>query len=224
MVRERALRVAAALLEVAPEDLELRDGKVSVRGATQCVLDLATIAQAAGQGVGLRADEPNALSEATRFQSTTGDTFPFGACVVMVSIAPETARVTIERLVLIDDCGTVINPLLVDGQLAGGAVQGIGEALREAILYSAEGQPVTGSLLDYAVPRAADIPELELDRTETPSPRNPLGVKGVGESGTVGTPAAIANAVADALLPFGLVDLDLPITSEKIWSLLSHPD
>jgi carbon-monoxide dehydrogenase large subunit len=220
-VRERALRVAAALLEVAVHDLELHDSRVRVRGAGQRELDLATIAQAARRGVGLTPDEPHALIEATRFLSTSGDTFPFGACVALVSIAPDTAQATLERLVLVDDCGTVINPLLVDGQLAGGVAQGIGEALREMVLYSTDGQLITGSLLDYAVPRASDVPDFELERTETPSPRNPLGAKGVGESGTVGTPAAIANAVVDALRSAGVDNVDLPIRTEDIWQLLS---
>jgi carbon-monoxide dehydrogenase large subunit len=221
-VRERALRVAAAMLEVGVEDLDLRDGWISVRGVGQHKLELSAVATAATQGVGLAADETHALCEATRFASTTGDTFPFGACVAVVSIAPETAQVTLERLVLVDDCGRVVNPLLVDGQLAGGVAQGIGEALCEAVVYSTEGQLVTGSLLDYAVPRAADVPHLELDRTETPSPRNPLGAKGVGESGTVGTPAAIANAVVDALRGLGVDNVDLPITTAQIWKLLGR--
>jgi carbon-monoxide dehydrogenase large subunit len=220
-VRERALRVAAAMIEVGLEDLELRHGQISVRGVSRPQLDLATVAAAASQGIGLTGDEYRGPREATRFVSDSGDTFPFGACVAVISIAPETAQVRLERLVLIDDCGSVVNPLLVDGQLAGGVAQGIGEALREAIVYSTDGQLITGSLLDYAVPRAADVPELELDRTETPSPRNPLGAKGAGESGTVGTPAAIANAVVDALQAFGVDNVDLPITSEQIWKLLA---
>jgi carbon-monoxide dehydrogenase large subunit len=219
-VRERALRVAAALLEAAPGDLDMRDGRASVRGAQQRSVDLATIAAAAASGTGLRADEPRALRETSRFASTEGDTFPFGACVAVVSIARETGHVKLERLVLVDDCGIVINPLLVDGQLAGGAAQGIGEALREAVLYADDGQLITGSLLDYAVPRAEDVPMLILDRTVTPSPRNPLGAKGVGEAGTVGTPAAVANAVVDALRPLGVRDVALPITAEQVFQLI----
>jgi carbon-monoxide dehydrogenase large subunit len=138
----------------------------------------------------------------------------------VVSIARETGHVKLERLVLVDDCGIVINPLLVDGQLAGGAAQGIGEALREAVLYADDGQLITGSLLDYAVPRAEDVPMLILDRTVTPSPRNPLGAKGVGEAGTVGTPAAVANAVVDALRPLGVRDVALPITAEQVFQLI----
>ena len=155
-----------------------------------------------------------------RFVSVDGDTFPFGAIVAAVSVERDTARVRLERLVLVDDCGRAINPLLVEGQLAGGAAQGIGEALLELVAYGSDGQLMTGSLLDYAVPRADSVPDLEFDRTETPSPRNPLGAKGVGESATVGTPAAITNAVLDALRPLGVQNVELPITTEQVWRLL----
>jgi aerobic carbon-monoxide dehydrogenase large subunit len=219
-VRERLLRVAAALLEVATEDLDIRSGQVFVRGVEQRTADFATVAAAAGAGVGLAPDEARELRAATRFTSMDGDTFPFGACVASVSDCPETALITLERLVLVDDCGRVINPMLVDGQLAGGIAQGIGEALREQVVFAPDGQLMTGSLLDYAIPRAVDIPYLELDRTETLSPRNPLGVKGVGEAGTVGTPAAIANAVVDALRPLGVRNVSLPITPNQVWDLL----
>ena len=219
-VRERLLRVAAALLEVASEDLDIRSGQVFVRGVEQRTVDFAAIAAAAGAGVGLAPDEARELRAATRFTSMDGDTFPFGACIASVSICPETALITLERLVLVDDCGRVINPLLVDGQLAGGIAQGVGEALREQIVFAPDGQLMTGSLLDYAIPRAADIPHLELDRTETLSPRNPLGVKGVGEAGTIGSPAAIANAVVDALRPLGVRNVSLPITANQVWDLL----
>jgi carbon-monoxide dehydrogenase large subunit len=219
-VRERLLRVAAAQLEVAPDDLDLRDGRVSVRGAEQRSLPFAAVAAAAGAGVGLEPDEPRELLASTRFTSPDGETYPFGACVAAVAISPETGRITLERLVLVDDCGRVINPLLVDGQLAGGIAQGIGEAPLEQVVVSSEGQLLSGSLLDYAMPRALDVPHLELDRTETLSPRNALGVKGVGEAGTIGSPAAIANAIVDALRPLGITNVTMPVTSQQVWSLL----
>jgi carbon-monoxide dehydrogenase large subunit len=210
IVRERALRAAAGLLEVAPEDLELRDGTIGVRGVAERAVDLAQVISAEGE-----------LRETVRFASTEGDTYPFGAIVACVCVDRDTGRVKIERLVLVDDCGRAINPLLVDGQLTGGAVQGLGEALLEQVVHASDGQLVTGSLLDYAVPRAEAVPMLELDRTETLSPRNPLGAKGVGESATVGTPAAIANAVVDALRPLNLSSLELPLTPERLWRLIA---
>jgi aerobic carbon-monoxide dehydrogenase large subunit len=138
----------------------------------------------------------------------------------VVSIDRDTGRPTIERFVAVDDCGNVINPLLVEGQLIGGAAQGIGETLWERIVYDANGQLLTGSLMDYAAPRAEQLPFFEMDRTVTPSPRNPLGAKGVGEAGTVSAPPAVANAVMDALRPFGVEPLDLPLTDEKLWRVI----
>jgi carbon-monoxide dehydrogenase large subunit len=219
-VRERMLRVASALLEAAAEDLEIRRGRVFVRGVEQRSLSFAAVAEAAAQGVGLALDEPRELRASTRFTSPDGETYPFGACVAVVAISSETGRISLERLVLVDDCGRVINPLLVEGQLAGGVAQGIGEALLEQVVVSEDGQLISGSLLDYAVPRALDVPHLELDRTETLSPRNPLGVKGVGEAGTVGSPAAIANAVLDALRPLGIREVAMPVTARQVWELI----
>jgi carbon-monoxide dehydrogenase large subunit len=224
IVRERALRVASSLLEASPADLELREGRASVIGAPNRSVSVADLIVAAGQGTGLTDDEAHQLSEQTRFESKDGDTFPFGSAVAVVSIDRETAHLKLERLLIVDDCGRAINPLLVEGQLLGGAVQGIGEALLEAVLYDEGGQLITGSLMDYAAPRASDLPMLELRRTETPSPRNPLGAKGVGEAGTVGSPAAIANAVVDALRPLGITSVDLPITTSQLWQLLENAE
>jgi carbon-monoxide dehydrogenase large subunit len=181
-----------------------------VRGAPERAVDLASV---------IAATETGDLRETVRFVSADGDTFPYGAIVASVSIDRESARIALER-VLVDDCGRAINPTLVEGQLTGGAAQGIGEALLENVVYAPDGQLATGSLLDYAVPRAESMPDVLLDRTETPSPRNPLGVKGVGEAASVGTPAAIANAVLDCLRPLGVAEVDLPITAEEVWRLL----
>jgi carbon-monoxide dehydrogenase large subunit len=224
VVRERALKVAAALLETAPGDLELRDGRVTVRGAPTRSVSVAELIVAARQGTGLGDEEARELSEQMRFESSDGDTFPFGSAIAVVSIDRDTARLKLERLLLVDDCGRAINPLLVEGQLLGGAVQGVGEALLEHMLYDESGQLITASLMDYAAPRAADVPLLELRRTETPSPRNPLGAKGVGEAGTVGSPAAIANAVVDALRPLGISNVDVPVTTPQLWRLLHTHD
>jgi carbon-monoxide dehydrogenase large subunit len=149
-----------------------------------------------------------------------GPTFASGSYACAVEIDPDTGRVTITRFVAVDDCGRVINPLLVDGQVHGGIAQGIGQALYEHMTYDEDGQPLSASLMDYAVPGAAQLPAIETDRVESPSPVNPLGVKGVGESGAIGATPAVVNAVIDALSPFGIRHLDMPLTPEKIWSAI----
>lgn len=149
-----------------------------------------------------------------------GDSFPFGTTIAVVAIDRDTGVPTIERFVSVDDVGNVVNPTLVEGQLVGGAVQGLGETLWEEVVYDDSGQLLSGSLLEYAAPRADWIPRFELERTTTPSPNNPLGVKGVGEAGTVHAPPAVANAIMDALRVYGVEALDLPLTPQKIWRVL----
>src|SRR5438477_253679 len=158
--------------------------------------------------------------DATRFFEPSNFTFPFGTHVCVVEIDEETGEPKIAKYVAVDDCGNVINPLLVEGQVHGGLVQGIAQALYEEVVYDENGQLLTGSLMDYAIPRAHDFPEFELDRTVTPSPVNPLGLKGVGEAGTIGSTPAVVNAVVDALAPFGITHIDMPVRSEKIWRIL----
>jgi carbon-monoxide dehydrogenase large subunit len=148
------------------------------------------------------------------------DTIPFGTTVAVVRVDLDSGHVRLERLITVDDCGTVINPLIVDGQIAGGLAQGIGQALYERIVFDEDGQLLTASLLDYAVPNADMLPDFELDLTVTPSPNNPLGVKGVGESGAVSAPPAIVNAVLDALAPLGIRQLDMPLTPERVWQAI----
>ncbi len=157
---------------------------------------------------------------ATYFFEPKNFTFPFGTHIAVVEIDPDTGQVKFLRYVAVDDCGKVINPMLVDGQIHGGIVQSIGQALYEELVYDEQGQLVTGTLMDYAVPRASMIPWFELDRTETPSPVNPLGVKGVGEAGTIGATPAIVNAVVDALSPFGVRHIDMPMKPETVWRLI----
>jgi carbon-monoxide dehydrogenase large subunit len=154
---------------------------------------------------------------ATRAAKTEGITYASGTYVAVVEVDPETGHVTVVRVVAVDDCGRVINPLLVEGQVHGAIAQGLGQALTEQVGYDAEGQPLAASLMDYAVPFAASMPPVISDRIETPSPRNPLGVKGMGESGTIGVTPAIVNAVMDAT---GLRHLDMPLTPEKVWRAL----
>jgi aerobic carbon-monoxide dehydrogenase large subunit len=137
-----------------------------------------------------------------------------------VSIDRETGHIRLERLVVVDDCGTVINPLIVHGQVAGSLAQGIGEALFERVVFADGGELLSSSLLDYAVPKAAMLPDFELDMISTPSPNNPLGAKGIGEAGCVSAPPAIVNAVLDALRPYGVQSLDMPLTSERVWRAL----
>jgi carbon-monoxide dehydrogenase large subunit len=157
---------------------------------------------------------------ATYFFEPKNFTFPFGTHICVVEIDPETGEIRLSRYVAVDDCGKVINPMLVDGQVQGGIVQALGQALYEEVVYDETGQLVTGTLMDYAVPKASMVPRLELDRTETPTDVNPLGIKGVGEAGTIGATPAIANAVIDALSPYGVRHVDMPLKPEAIWRII----
>lgn len=158
---------------------------------------------------------------ATYFFEPKNFTFPFGTHIAVVEVDRETGDIKFLRYVAVDDCGKVINPLLVDGQVHGGIVQSIGQAMFEEVVYNEDGQLITGTLMDYAVPRASHVPNFELDRTETPSPVNPLGVKGVGEAGTIGATPAIVGAIVDALSPFGVKHLDMPIRPENVWRIIN---
>jgi len=154
---------------------------------------------------------------------TGGQTFPFGAHVAVVEVDAETGRVELVRLVAVDDAGTVLNPLIFEGQIHGGIAGGVAQALLEEVAYDADANPLTTNFADYAVITAAELPSFELIRSETPTDRNLLGAKGVGESGTVGATAAVQNAVVDALAPFGVRHLDMPLTPERVWKAVqSH--
>jgi carbon-monoxide dehydrogenase large subunit len=218
-VRKKALAVAAAHLEAAPEDLALEDGRITVRGAPSRGLglgDVAAIATAPRPGYAL----PGAMDpglEASGYVHVMQSTYSNGAHAAVVEVDAETGAVRVLRYVAVDDCGTMINPLVVEGQIHGGIAHGIGNALIEEIVYDAGGQLVTGTLMDYALPRAADVPRLDVRHVVTPSPLNPLGVKGAGEGGTLPAPAAIANAVADALRPLGVEITEMPLTRERLW-------
>jgi aerobic carbon-monoxide dehydrogenase large subunit len=176
-----------------------------------------------------RVDAPMPLAEAARrlgglsataAADVAGETYAFGCYVCVVDIDPDTGRVRIDRVIAVDDCGRVINPLLVEGQVHGGVAQGVGQALYEAVRYDEDGQPLAASLMDYALPSAKQVPAVESYRLETPSPLNPLGVKGMGESGTIGVTPAVVNAVMDALTPYGVRHLDMPLTPEKVWTAI----
>jgi carbon-monoxide dehydrogenase large subunit len=183
-------------------------------------LSLQDIALAAHLAKDLPPDMEPGLS-ATYFFEPKNFTFPFGTHIAVVEIDRETGEIEFKRYVAVDDCGKVINPLLVDGQVQGGIVQSIGQALYEEVVYDEQGQLITGTLMDYAVPRAAMIPWLELDRTETPTDVNPMGVKGVGEAGTIGATPAIVNAIVDALAPFGVRHIDMPVRPENVWKIVN---
>jgi aerobic carbon-monoxide dehydrogenase large subunit len=216
-VREKATKIAAHMLEAAETDIVFDQGRFHVRGSPdraktiQEVTLQAYLAWNLPQGV-----EPSL--EASAFYDPTNFTFPFGTHVAVVEVDAETGQVALKRYVAVDDCGRVINPLIVDGQVHGGVVQGIAQALYEGATYGPDGQLLTGTMADYAVPKAHMFPTFTTDRTETPSPHNPLGVKGVGETGTIASTPAIVNAVLDALRPYGITHLDMPLTPERIWN------
>ena len=158
--------------------------------------------------------------EATHFFEPEKFTNPFGAHIAVVEVDPGTGEIDIQRYVAVDDIGHIINPLLVTGQVHGGIAQGLGQALYEGAVYDENGQLLTGSLMDYAVPKAIQVPHVENDYTVTPSPANPLGVKGVGETGTIASTACVVNAVVDALSPLGVKDIEMPLTPNRVWQVI----
>lgn len=219
-VREQAKQIAAYLLEATPDDIELEDGVYRVVGVPTRSVTLANIADAA-YGGGLP-DEFDAGLESTNYFRPPGTTFPFGAHVAVVEVCPETGELKFLRYVAVDDCGKIISPMLVTGQVHGGLAQGIGQALFEEIHYDESGEILSGTLNDYVVPRAHQLPEFESYHTETLTTLNPLGAKGVGESATVGATPATVNAVIDALEPWGITHLNTPLTPERIWSAMQN--
>lgn len=218
-VVEKARTIAAHLLEVGEEDVEFSGGRFFVRGAPDRSLPLRDVAAAAHTGHSLPEGVEPGLDEMV-IHDPSGYTNPFGAHVAVVEVDVETGEVSLVRYIAVDDCGTVLNPVIVEGQIHGGLAQGIAQALFEEAVYSEDGQLQTGSMLSYLVPSAAELPAFELGRTVTPSPTNPLGAKGTGEAGTIGSPPAVMNAVLDALAPYGVRDLDMPATPERIWRAL----
>ncbi len=208
--------IAAHLLEAAEEDVVFEDGKYFVRGVPDRSRSWGDVVLQAYLAHNLPAGIEAGL-EATTFYNPSNFTFPFGTHVAVVEVDPETGEVELLRYIAVDDCGNRINPMIVDGQLHGGIAQGVGQALWEEAVYDEAGQLLTGELLDYALPRAHKLPSFELGHTVTPCPHNPLGVKGVGEAGTIASPAAVVNAVVDALAPYGVRHLDMPLRPEKVW-------
>ena len=209
-VLDRARAVAARLLEAAPEDVVVTDdGRLAVAGVPASGLGWDEVAKAA-------AAEGDPLLAALEFDQGNA-TFPFGVHIAVVDVDTETGRVRLVRHVAVDDCGRIVNPLIVAGQQHGGIAQGAAQALYEQVVYDDDGNPLTATLMDYAIPSAAELPSFEAVNTETPTPLNPLGAKGIGESGSVGATPAIQNAVVDALAPLGVRHVDMPCTAERVW-------
>ncbi len=216
-LRDKARKIAAYLLEVSEDDLEWEPGKFFVKGAPDKVKTIQEIAFAA------YTNHPPGMEagfEATHYYDPPNLTFPSGAYICVVDIDKETFEVKVRRFVAIDDCGHIINPMIVQGQVHGGLTQGIAPAMYEELIYDDDGNILNGTLMDYLVPTAVESPHWETGHTVTPSPHHPLGAKGVGESPTVGAPPAIANAIVDALAPYGITHLDIPITPQRIFDAL----
>jgi carbon-monoxide dehydrogenase large subunit len=219
-VREKAIKIAAHLLESGADDVEWRDAGAAVRGAPDRAIALDEITRAAYGGRLPPEIEPGL--EATAFFQPSHEAFSFGAYLAAVRIDQDTGRVQVVRLVAVDDCGPVLNPLIVEGQVHGGLTQGLGQALLERVEYDPSGTLLSGSLLDYAAPLAKDVPEWVTGHTVTPSPLTPTGVKGVGEAGTIGAPPAIVNAALDALRPLGVRHIDMPLTAGRVWAAIRN--
>jgi carbon-monoxide dehydrogenase large subunit len=216
----RARRIAAHLLEASPDDIVAGEGGVHVAGVPARVLSWSELAVASRDAAQLPDElEPAPLRDELDFDGS-GSTFPFGAHVSVVEVDVETGQVTMLRHVAVDDCGRILNPLLVAGQQHGGIAQGAAQALYEWVQYDEDGNPITANLMDYAMPSAAELCSFEVSNTETPSPRNPLGAKGIGESGTIGSTPAIHNAVVDAVRHLGVSHIDMPCTAERVWQAI----
>ena len=216
---EKSKRIAAHMLEAAPEDIELTAGRFHVRGFPDRSKGLADISLAAYLAHSMPAGMEPGL-EATSFFDPPNFTYPFGTHIAVVEVDTDTGQVRLLRYIAVDDVGNVINPMIVDGQLHGGIAQGVAQALWETAQYDDSGQLISGSLMSYGLPKAHQLPFFELDRTVTPSPVNPLGIKGVGEAGAIASPPAVVNAVMDALSPFGIAHIDMPLTAPKVWQAI----
>jgi carbon-monoxide dehydrogenase large subunit len=217
-LREKVARIAAHVLEAAAEDLDAADGRIFVKGAPDRGVTHAEVARIAHLETHRLPRDVEPGLEATRFYDPIRGTFAAGAQAAVVEVDRDTGRVAIRRYVCVEDTGRVINPRIVEGQVQGAIAQGIGGALAEHLRYDSAGQLLTGTLMDYALPTAADIPTVELGHVEDPA-ENLLGVRGVGEGGTLGPAAVLANAVADALAPLGVEPDELPLTPERLWTL-----
>ncbi len=215
-IKDKATALAAHLLEASVEDMDYADGKFFVKGAPAKVKTIQDIALMANVAWNMPAGMEAGL-EASSFYDPPNFVYPFGAHVAVVEVEPSTGQIQLKRYVAVDDCGPQINPMIVEGQVHGGVVQGIGQALWEEAVYDDSGQLLTGSLMDYAIPRADVLPDIEVLSTVTPSPHHPLGVKGIGEAGTIASTCTVYNAVIDALRPLGVDALPMPMKPENVW-------
>jgi aerobic carbon-monoxide dehydrogenase large subunit len=220
-VAEKAKRLAAHLLEAAPEDMEISNGRYQVRGSPDTAMPLSDIALAAYVPENIPEGMEPGLEE-TAFFDPENFTWPFGAHAAVVDVDVETGKVNVVRYVAVDDCGRAINPMLIDGQIHGGVAHAIGQALYEQIVYDSRGQLLTGTFVEYELPTAAELPSFETDRTETPSPVNELGVKGVAEAGTIACSPTLVNAVIDALRPLGVTYIDMPLSPLRVWESIQE--
>jgi carbon-monoxide dehydrogenase large subunit len=215
-IMAKATKLAAHLLDAKPASVQFRDGQFLVKGNSKKKIGWRQLAAESYVAKNLPPNFEPGL-EASSFFEPSNCTYPFGTHIAAVEVDRETGEVKIVKYVAVDDCGPQINPLLVEGQVQGGIAHSLGQVLFERCVYDEEGQLLTGEFMDYPLARAKDIPAYLMDSTVTPSPSNPLGIKGVGEAGTIGATPAIANAVIDALSPFGVRHLDLPMTPERVW-------
>jgi len=218
-IKEKARKLAAHLLEANEADIVFENGRAYVRGSPDKAKTIGELAAAAAVAYNLPPGMEPFLDE-TSYYDPPNCTFPFGTHVSIVEVDPETGHVKLLRYIAVDDCGNQINPMIVEGQIHGGIAQGLAQALYEGAVYNEDGQLLTGTLMDYAVPTAAMVPHIETDHTVTPSPVNPLGVKGAGEAGTIASAQCVMNAIIDALAPFGVKHLQMPATPERIWKAI----
>src|SRR5882762_4838269 len=220
-VVDKAKKLAAHLLEAAEDDIVFDQGRFHVKGSPEKAKTLGEIAFAS-YGAGLPEGMEHGL-EAVSYFDPPNFTWPFGAHIAVVEVDPETGVVDLRKYIAVDDCGNVINPMVVDGQIVGGIAQGIAQALYEEVVYDDEsGQLKTGTMIDYLVPTMNEFPKFELGRTITPSPTNELGVKGIGEAGTIASSIAVINAVCDALAPFGIKHVDMPASPDRLWKQIKQ--
>jgi carbon-monoxide dehydrogenase large subunit len=218
-IKNKARKLAAHLLEANEADVVFEDGKAFVKGSPDKAKSFGELAATAALAYTLPEGMEPGLDE-TSYYDPPNCTFPFGTHISLVEVDRETGRIDLLRYIAVDDCGPQINPMIVEGQIHGGIVQGIAQALYEQAVYNEDGQLLSGTLMDYAIPTAAMSPHIETDHTVTPSPVNPLGVKGAGEAGTIGSAQCIMNAVIDALSPFGVKHMQMPATPERVWKAI----